>query len=217
MTEAVAEDRAAAWRTVGRLDRTVVATLRDPGDTGAPRWPSSHQFFLRIARGGSVVVASDGLSDPFDDRDRPGPGWGCELCLESTALARVPAGELWNHWQFQLLYQAAQNVAHFAIDVPQRLRAQGLLPMEVFGLAAPAAWIGERGGVGVVLGLPRPELPAEITIATGTVRLVTVTPLWPNEYALLRDGGSDGAAELVRRLSALGPGELTHPARPETV
>ncbi|NQX12379.1 hypothetical protein HQQ80_12135 [Microbacteriaceae bacterium VKM Ac-2855] len=211
LAEAVAEDRAEAWRAVGSLDRTVVATLQDPSDTGAPRWPSLHQYFLRIARGSSVIVASDGLSDPFDAVEDPGVGWGCELCLESTALARVPATELWNNWQFQLLYGTAQSVAHFAIDVPARLNEQSVVPMEVWGVPAPAGWIGARGAVGVALGLTSPGLPREMAIATGSIRLVTVTPLWPREY----DAILAGADAVTDRLRALPADELLHPARPD--
>lgn len=217
LSEAVAEDRAQAWRSIGSLDRTVVATLADPTETGGPRWPSEHQYFLRIGRASTALVASDGLSDPFDHEQVPGVGWGCELCLESSALARVPAAGLWSNWQFQLLYEAAQNVAHFAIDVPARIRDGGILPMELFGIAAPTAWLDDRGAVGAVLGVDRADLPREIAIATGSIRLITVTPLWPSEFALLRDGGEDASRGLAGRLAALPAEELVHTARPELV
>ena len=34
---------------------------------GGPRWPAMRQAFLVARQGGATLVASDGLSDPFDD------------------------------------------------------------------------------------------------------------------------------------------------------
>lgn len=211
LAEAVAEDRAEVWRGIGALDRTVVVSTEDPGVRGGARWPTDNRAFLRIDRGASVVVATDGLSDPFDRLSRPGTGLGLELCLESAALRSVPAGELCDHWQFRLIYEAARRAAMQGVCC-----RSGLDTARLHGVAPPAAWGDEHGAVGVLLGLRGPGLPETLELATGDAQLVTVTPLWPEEYAWASIDPT-ARAEIADRLRALPHEELVHTARPRVV
>lgn len=211
LAEAVAEDRAQMWRAVGDLDRTVVVSTEDPGARGGARWPTDHRAFLRVDRGPSVVVATDGLSDPFDRLARPGTGLGLELALETSSLRGVPTAELWNHWQFRLLYETARRAALQGVCC-----RTGLDTARLPGVAAPASWNDENGTVGVLLGLRSPCLPETVELATGEAQLVTVTPLWPEEYAWA-SVDTTARAEIGARLGALPHEELVHVARPRVV
>ncbi|AZZ53961.1 MULTISPECIES: suppressor of fused domain protein [Rathayibacter] len=211
LAEAVAEDRAQLWRSVGDLDRTVVVSTEDPGVRGGARWPTDHRAFLRVERGPSVVLATDGLSDPFDRLARPGTGLGLELCLETSALRGIPAADLWNHWQFRVLYEAARLAALQGVCC-----RTGVDTATLPGAAAPAAWADERGSVGVLLGLRGGGLPERLELATGDVELVTVTPLWPEEYAWA-SVDTTAREEIASRLRALPHDELVHTARPRVV
>lgn len=211
LAEAVAEDRAALWRAVGELDRTVVVSTEDPGTRGGARWPTDHRAFLRVDRGSSVVIATDGLSDPFDRLASPGTGLGLELCLETSSLRGVPAAELWNHWQFRLVYEAARRAA-----LQGACCRTGLDTARLSGVAAPAGWSDEHGSVGILLGLRGAGLPASMELATGEAELVTVTPLWPEEFAWA-NVDTTARAEIATRLGALPRDELVHSARPRVV
>ncbi|MWV57691.1 hypothetical protein [Rathayibacter sp. VKM Ac-2754] len=211
LAEAVAEDRAELWRGIGELDRTVVVSTEDPGVRGGARWPTDHRAFLRVDRGASVVLATDGLSDPFDRLARPGTGLGLELCLETSALRGVPTAELSNHWQFHLLYESARLAALQGICC----RA-GIGTSRLTGVAAPGSWTDETGGVGVLLGLRSACLPERMELATGQAELVTLTPLWPEEYAVASVDAA-ASAEIAARLGALPCDELVHTARPRVV
>ncbi|WP_230672180.1 hypothetical protein [Rathayibacter sp. Leaf248] len=211
LAEAVAEDRAEVWRGIGELDRTVVVSTEDPGTRGGARWPTDHRAFLRVERGSSVVLATDGLSDPFDRLSRPGTGLGLELCLESSALRGVPAADLWNHWQFRLLYEAARRAALQGVCC-----RTGVDVARLDGAAAPPAWADADGAVGVLLGLRSPRLPDRMELATGDVELVTLTPLWPEEYASA-SADDQACAEVAARLAGLPHDELVHTARPRVV
>ncbi|SMH28521.1 hypothetical protein SAMN06295885_0189 [Rathayibacter oskolensis] len=208
LAEAVAEDRAELWRAIGELDRTVVVSTEDPGTRGGARWPTDHRAFLRVDRGASVVLATDGLSDPFDRLASPGTGLGLELCLETSALRGVPTAELWNHWQFRLLYESARLAAQQGVCC-----RTGLDTALLRGAAAPESWTDRDGAVGVLLGLRGAGLPERMDLATGHAELVTVTPLWPEEYAR---ASVDTAArgEIAQRLRELPHDELVHTARP---
>lgn len=211
LAEAVAEDRAEMWRRVGVLDRTVVVSTEDPGAGAGSRWPTDHRAFLRVDRSDSVVLATDGLSDPFDRLSRPGTGLGLELCLETSTLRGVPTGELWNHWQFRLLYETARRAALQGVCCRTSLDTARLT-----GVGAPPSWADEDGAVGVLMGLSCPDLPATVELATGEAQLVTVTPLWPEEYAWAAVDPT-ARAEIGARLGALPHEELVHAARPRVV
>ncbi|MWV29985.1 hypothetical protein [Rathayibacter iranicus] len=211
LAEAVAEDRAAAWRGVGTLDRTVVISTEDPGVRGGARWPTDHRAFLRVDRGSSVVITTDGLSDPFDRLAHPGIGLGLELCLETSAVRGVPTAEFWKHWHFRLLYEAARRATLQGVCC----RA-GLDTARLAGADAPAAWADDQGTVGVLFGLRSPGLPERLELATGDADLVTVTPLRPQEYAWAAVDAT-ARTEIAARLRALPHEELVHTARPLVV
>ncbi|WKK72252.1 hypothetical protein Q0F99_04460 [Rathayibacter oskolensis] len=211
LAEAVAEDRAELWRGIGELDRTVVVSTEDPGVRGGARWPTDHRAFLRVDRGASVVLATDGLSDPFDRLASPGTGLGLELCLGTSALRGVPTAELWNHWQFRLLYEAARLAALQGVCC-----RTGVDTCRLTGVAAPPAWADEDGAVGVLLGLRNAGLPERMDLATGHAELVPLTPLWPEEYAWASVDAT-ARAEIAERLRALPQDELVHTARPRVV
>lgn len=61
--------RSAAWSAWGRLDGDVLTHLVNPSLTGGPRWPALRQAFRVARHGESILVASDGLSDPFDEEE----------------------------------------------------------------------------------------------------------------------------------------------------
>lgn len=82
---------------------------------GAPRWPAQRQTFQVIRRpGGTVLLVSDGLSDPFDDlqADANVNGYGLEFFIETpdAELGSSPA-EVKASWQFQLLYTVCSLAA----------------------------------------------------------------------------------------------------------
>ncbi len=61
--------REAVWQALGALEPMFLSHLVNPAlSTGAPKWPSKRQAFRLVRRpNGNVILASDGLSDPFDD------------------------------------------------------------------------------------------------------------------------------------------------------
>lgn len=60
--------REAMWKKVGTLEPMVLSHQVNPVATGGPKWPAHRQAFRVVKRpNGNVILASDGLSDPFDD------------------------------------------------------------------------------------------------------------------------------------------------------
>ena len=108
---AAAQARRAMWSKVGVVDDDVVAHLINPAFMGGPRWPALRQAFLKVTLpNGLAILATDGLSDPYDDVPEPNVGLGIEV-FWVTPLGDVSVGDLPQHWQFGALYQLAQNLA----------------------------------------------------------------------------------------------------------
>lgn len=66
-------DRTAAarkdtWQEIGTQEPIVLNDTVNPALMGGPKWPALRQGFRIVRRRtGNVILASDGLSDPFDD------------------------------------------------------------------------------------------------------------------------------------------------------
>lgn len=201
----VGEQRSAAWRTIGDLDADVVAHLINPAFMGGPRWPALRQAFAKITLAdGTALIASDGLSDPFDDATDA--GWGAEVYL-AAPLAEVPVGGLAAHWQFSVIYQVAQNIANGIADLGGMLAQYGALSMGIPGLDVPDDW-REGDETGVLIGVPHPTVPASIELETGRVSFVSVVVLLPAELRHILAGGAQARRDLAARMATLDPAAL---------
>lgn len=87
MLAAASEARAAAYARLGTLDDDVLMPLVNPAFMGGPAWPAFRQAWRVVRRPGSTLVASDGLSDPFEDDQTP-LGFRVEVCAEAFARRR---------------------------------------------------------------------------------------------------------------------------------
>ncbi|MGP9666399.1 hypothetical protein ACT3TY_17485 [Halomonas sp. AOP22-C1-8] len=96
----------AVYARLGELDDDVLAPLVNPSFMGGPCWPSLRQSWRVIRKPSSTIVASDGLSDPFEDERIP-LGFKIEVCAEAPEAFENVAGS----WLFELVYQVSQLVA----------------------------------------------------------------------------------------------------------
>ena len=77
------------------------------------------QAWRVIRRADSIIIASDGLSDPFEDDDDVFVPRGhlLQVCIEAP-LAAFDGAPVQASWLFDVIYQVSQNVAdHGSIDL----------------------------------------------------------------------------------------------------
>ena len=68
LLERTLKARADAWRQLGRVHPINTSYLKAATKDERSKWPAKRQAYQMIERpSGSVILASDGLSDPFDD------------------------------------------------------------------------------------------------------------------------------------------------------
>ncbi len=202
------------WSAVGDVDDYVVGHVINPAFMGGPRWPAMRQSFLKVTLpDGLVLMASDGLSDPYDDDESPNTGLGVEVYWIAP-LSDVPVGDLAGHWQFSALYQLAQNIVFNGSPV-NALGKYGAISMTISPTeTAPDDWYDSPQDIemGSVFGMTLAGVPREVELPGGTVRLAGAAPLRPDELdAVLGEDGqairrgdrrrAGGAAALAARLA----------------
>lgn len=200
--EATFAARDAAWQRLGETDPHVLAPIINPAFTGGPVWPNLRQAY-RIIRGPlGVALASDGLSDPFDDTwNDPPPQNG--FALEVYAIADAIDGSIVESWMFQVVAGAANVVAGHG-HVHSLLDELGTLSLELSGVPIPAPhqerFLGPTGRVGVLLGLRGEPVPSVIDGPVSSIRLVGLKLLTAAELAYILAHGDEGRREITARL-----------------
>lgn len=214
LLEQSSQARENMWKKVGSLEPLVLSHTVNPASTGGPKWPAHRQAFRVIKRvNGNMILASDGLSDPFDDiAEGEGNvnGFGLEFYIET------PADELSNNlqevkksWQFQLLYTVSQLAAGHG-GIRNIIDDMHLLSTEAEGVndSMPehcrAVHINKAHRVGALLGLTDdtpadgvPGVPDKIDgMPLTDVRLVSIKLLTLAELKLITDKGADGRKRL---------------------
>ncbi len=213
----VIEARAQFWSSLGEMDMDVLTHLINPAFLGGPRWPTMHQAYLKVERPHSVLLASDGLSDPFEDEQEANVGFGIECYVDSDEPElRTALGKLRGSWQFQLLYQVAQNAAHLRV-IKEELEQYEVIALEVYDVNVPQNFISPEGRVGTLLGIDAPGIPREINTPEGSIRLVSIKLLTLPELAYITQYGEDGRKHLAELFRAQGSYHLSSLKRKSVV
>ena len=55
------------WESIGSVDSDVLTYVINPMFQGAPPWPNTRQAYRLVRTDDTLIIASDGLADPFPD------------------------------------------------------------------------------------------------------------------------------------------------------
>jgi hypothetical protein len=171
---------------------------------------------------GTALLATDGLSDPFDDiaGEAAAGGYGLEFYVVAPAgEAGATAAELRAGWPLALLRTVAALAAGHG-GIAAIVDDLGLLSTEAEGVSealperARGAHVNRTGRVGALLGLgdgappgAPGRVPAAIEGMPADVRFVNVKLLALSELRLITERGAEGRRKLAE-LFGSGPGRL---------
>jgi Suppressor of fused protein (SUFU) len=176
---------------------------------GGPVWPALRQAFQKIDTAHSVILASDGLSDPFDDMEEANQGFEIEFFIESDdPELRTSISDLASTWQFEILYQMSQNAANHG-GVKDLLDQYGVLSMELYDISVPEPFLNEEGRVGILIGVDAPHLPRKISLPCAEVRLASIKLLTAKELDFILEHGAEGRRKLVELFQEQGSHHLS--------
>jgi len=188
-----------------------LTSLMGPMSDG-PEWPAAPAW-LAAQHGANACIVSDGLSDPWVERDKPETGLGLEVFIESPdagVVANAPLARIADTWLFPLMAEVSHTLAGFS------KLCERLLNGELTSLEFNIEHIKDgRGRVGALLNLS--SSPSYLSLPGGNVRLVPVTLLTGAELKFLRGKGDTGRQELADKLLAVGVGHLSLLHRPSVV
>lgn len=184
---------------------------------GGPAWPSLRQAFVTVRLPEHTIIASDGLSDPYDDMESNTTnaaynGFGMEVYV----VAEEITGRVNTTWEFQLAYQAAQLVANHG-SVVSLLDEMTYITTEFYNVDVPKEFVNAEGRVGAILGLPDKKLPATVQLTLEPVKMVNVKLLTLAELDYVIAHGEEGRTKLAEMLIQQGNATLSSLKRPSVV
>ncbi|MED3979994.1 hypothetical protein [Priestia megaterium] len=191
--------RKAYWNTIGHVDGDVLTHLLNPMFFGGPVWPSGRQTFIRVQKTETVILASDGLSDPFQSPEEKSQkqGKGLEFYIEcDDESLRGPLSDIQDHWAFDLLYQMSQNAAAHP-NMLELFMKHDILSIEFTDLDVPPHFVNENGEIGVLLGIQSPSVSASLSLPYESIKLISMKLLTPNELEYVREQGAQGRRQLA--------------------
>lgn len=199
------------WDAIGPSDGDVISYLINPMFQGAPAWPNTRQAYRIVRPAGSLIIASDGLSDPFVGTDMMDTqGFGCEVYIEAPEFAGADFQALRDSWAFTLIEMLAQNVAH-AAGLTSYIERYGVISMELpLAERFPPEWLTPQGTVGCLINLPIAGRPPRIAdMPFGPVDICCATLLTPEDTARITDGGEAARKARAERLGQAPGGHIS--------
>lgn len=196
--------RDAFWAGWGDVDDEVLAPIVNPAFQGLPRWPGLRQAYRTVHRGSLTLVATDGLSDPFDDDASRSNEQG--LRLECFAVTKDPVPSVRDSWLLALVMQVAMNAADHG-GFRSILDKHGIVSMQLFDVPVTDEWVQSDGSVGILLNVQdggAAGIPPRMELPLGDALAVCVKLLTGPELAYVTQGGASGRADLARRFAASG-------------
>lgn len=210
--------RDAYWATIGTVERDVLGHLISPGLMGGPAWPTTRQAYRVVRRPRTIIIATDGMSDPFDDTVGLGNGFGMELFIETPHIPPELLGtpgdisQLSRSWAFEVVSHVAGTVAD-AGGIVGQLERHGVLSMELPGVSRsyaigaqlPPRFVTADDCVGLLLGVPVVDFQTRIEdMPLSTALMVPVTLVSAAELEALRAGGGTARKSHTDALAKMG-------------
>lgn len=203
------EARHRAIKKLFDSDIVPLTSLMGPMSDG-PEWPAG-ACWLAARHGENACIISDGLSDPWVERNKPETGLGLEVFIETPDAgipADAPLTALADTWLFPLLAEISHTLAGYP-----RL-CEKLSSGEPLSLQFNIDHIKDgRGHVGALLHIPQ-YLQTGLDMPVGRIKLVAATLLNGTELQFLRGKGEAGRRELADKLYEAGVGHVSLLHRP---
>lgn len=188
------------FESLGTVDSDVLAPLVNPSFTGGPTWPSIRQAYTVIRTNNSLMVTSNGLSDPFNDTIEDNNGFAIEVLAETeNIINKDDLNEISQSWIFQLVSSVSQEVAYNG-QIKSYIEQYDVVTMEIALNHSELSLLqNDKGMVGIMLGVEHPRLPKKIKFPAEDIILLTVKVLTPEELDYVTEYRAEGRKNLHKQ------------------
>ncbi|WP_084580594.1 suppressor of fused domain protein [Sphingomonas azotifigens] len=210
LAERSAEARAGFWAVLGPTSDRILSSA-----PAGSLWPGGHEAYRLIHRGSAILLATDGLSDPFDESASTN-GFEIELFVEGPGEG-APAQVAGDGWMLEVLRRVAAIVAEEQ-GILRPLERHGPIPLELTNVSSsaaiaarlPAHFLTADDVLGVMIGAPDPDFATRIDdMPLSPVRVLPVVLLTAAELGEIRAGDSETRDAVLARLQASGVGHCS--------
>ncbi|MBU2583269.1 MAG: suppressor of fused domain protein [Alphaproteobacteria bacterium] len=188
------------WSAIGPSDPDRISYIINPMYSGKPAWPSSRQAYRVVRPPCSLIIATDGLSDPFVGTDiEDAQGFGCEVYIEAPELADADFDAISSSWAFAVIETFAMNVANWG-GISSQIELHDVLSTEIqMRDVLPEGCLASDGAAGFLVNLTPPgRHPQILDMPFGPVDIVALTLVSPAELEMMRAGGVPARDQLAR-------------------
>lgn len=191
LIEEIDKQRDDFYKSLGKLDEDVIAPMMSSALSGGAKWPIREAWSV-IRKEDSIIIASNGLSDSFEEKEQPNNGYGIEVMAETKDTIE----DIHTSWLFKLVKDVSNQSAHNR-KFKELLKKYKIMTMEI---PVPDEELekfqNENGNIGIMLGINHPEIPTSFNTSGGVVDFITIKLLSPSELKLSIEKGNEGREEL---------------------
>lgn len=209
--------RNAYWNQLGRTAPEPLGYDVSPETKGVPAWPTAEQRFRIVRTTNTLIIATEGLSDPFGAFRGPVDtnGFGMELFIEVPGMQASSPEAIHASWAFKALEHTAILCAH-AKGLGELLEVNGVMSLDLSRDCVPSGWIvpGHAEPAGGLLGMPMPPGRDIIkNMPLSQVKVIPLTLIFPEELEDCLVSGPNERRALVNDLLTTGQGHKSDPKR----
>ncbi len=183
----------AYWSKIGKVDSDVIAYMINPMFMGAPAWPSGRRAFKIIRTDNSLIIASDGLCDPFSDSNELLNGYELEVFIEVKGAQNLSFDEIKSSPAFAVIEQTAMQIPIWG-SIAKSIKDLGFVSSEIYieETDVPAIFDTGRESIGILFGIPVAHVPRVVpNTPLSEVQMIPVTILTAAEVAQAAIGGEE--------------------------
>ena len=172
------------------MDPYVLSYFLNPALIGRCGWSFVRQAFVKVETPNTVILASDGLSNPFDALDEPNQGFSLECFIESDdpALRKTLPISL-RCGNFIVIQCGASHRGSWGHKGVAGAAWSSSMELSSIDVMEP---FRDEEGVGVLLGLDSIHIPPSIEGPASNIRLVSIKILTSRELQYVLRHGDAG-------------------------
>ncbi|WP_440067322.1 hypothetical protein [Tenacibaculum discolor] len=192
------------WQQTGTPFSDVIGSMINPTFLGGPKWPSLRQAHIGIKTEDGTIIATDGLSDPYDDYDtntenQAYNGIGIELyTICDNKYEDIQ--HIIDSWEFKITRRAS-NIAAANPNISYTLNDYTYISTTIDGSGLPECFVNEDEEVGILLGLKNNNINNSLKLSIEEIVLVNVTLLTPKELTYILENGAEGRNKIAELLT----------------